>query len=173
LERIVVVGTSGSGKSTLAKQLAARLNHPHIELDSLHWGPNWTEAPDFAEKVDLATKRPFWVIDGNYSKTSTIFWPRADTIIWLDYPIWINYWRMLRRTFQRTFGREVLWNGNRESFREQFLSKESLFVYIHQTYRQRRQKYLALMQNNAYPHLTWIRHQSPRETKHWLKQLTH
>ena len=171
MERIVIVGTSGSGKSTLAKQLAAQLYYTHIELDSLHWGPNWTEAPDFLEKVDALTQRPFWVLDGNYSKSSHIFWPRADTIIWLDYPIWVNYWRMFQRTLQRVFGRELLWNGNRESFREQFLSKNSLFVYIHQTYGRRRQKYLALIQNNAYPNLTWIHHRSPYTTKRWLRQL--
>ena len=171
MERIIIVGTSGSGKTTLAQQLAAQLNYPHIELDSLHWGPNWTEAPDFLEKVDALTQRPFWVLDGNYSKSSHIFWPRADTIIWLDYPIWVNYWRMFRRTLQRVFGRELLWNGNRESFREQFLSKNSLFVYIHQTYGRRRQKYLALIQNNAYPNLTWIHHRSPYTTKRWLRQL--
>ncbi|WP_420644739.1 ATP-binding cassette domain-containing protein [Candidatus Leptofilum sp.] len=172
-KRIVIVGTSGSGKSTLAKQLATHLNYPHIELDSLHWGPNWAEAPDFLEKVDEATQRPFWVLDGNYTKTSHIFWPRADTIIWLDYPIWVNYWRLLRRTIQRVFGKELLWNDNRESFREQFLSKESLFVYIHRTYQKRRERYSKLIQNDAYPHLTWIHHHSPRETKHWLKQLSH
>ena len=172
MERIIIVGTSGSGKTTLAQQLAAQLNYPHIELDSLHWGPNWTEAPDFLEQVDRETQRPFWVIDGNYSKSSHIFWPRADTIIWLDYPVWVNYWRMARRTMQRVFGREVLWNDNRESFREQFLSKESLFVYIYQTYRQRRQKYHKLMHSEQHPQLSWIHHRSPRETKRWLKQLS-
>jgi adenylate kinase family enzyme len=170
MERIIIVGTSGAGKSTLANQLAAQLNFPHIELDSLHWGPNWTESPDFTKNVDKATQQPFWVLDGNYSKASHIFWPRADTIIWLDYPIWVNYWRMVRRTFQRVFWRERLWNDNRETFREQFLSKESLFVWIHQTHALRRQKFNQLMKNNEYPNLTWIHHSSPAMTRQWLKQ---
>ena len=43
--RIAVVGTSGSGKTTLARRLAQRLGIPHVELDALHWEPDWTPAP--------------------------------------------------------------------------------------------------------------------------------
>jgi adenylate kinase family enzyme len=171
VERIVVVGTSGSGKTTLAQQLATCLNYPHIELDSLYWGENWTESPDFLENVAQEVKQPFWVLDGNYSRTRDIIWPQADTIIWLDYSIWVCYWRMVRRVFQRVFWRVELWNGNRETFREQFLSKESLFVWIYQTHGRRQLKYNQLRHNNVYPHLNWIHHQTPRATKRWLKQI--
>ena len=53
--RIVIVGSTGSGKSTLAGQLASQLDLPHIELDGLFWGPNWTEtSPEvFIPKVKL------------------------------------------------------------------------------------------------------------------------
>ncbi len=170
-KRIVVVGTSGSGKTTLARRLASCLDYPHIELDSLHWGPDWTEAPDFLAKIEQETKRPYWVLDGNYSRTSKIFWPRTDTIIWLDYPIWVCYWRMARRVFQRVFLREELWNGNRETFRAQFLSKDSLFFWIYKTHKPRRQRYNQLIHNNDYPHLAWIQHQSPRVTNRWLNAI--
>jgi len=42
MRRIVVIGTTGARKSTLAASLAARLDLPPIELDALHWGPQWT-----------------------------------------------------------------------------------------------------------------------------------
>ena len=44
-QRIVVIGTTSSGKSTLAARLANRLHMDFIELDALHWEPNWQEAP--------------------------------------------------------------------------------------------------------------------------------
>ena len=45
MARVVVVGCSGSGKTTFARQLARLLGSPHIELDALHWLPNWVPRP--------------------------------------------------------------------------------------------------------------------------------
>ena len=39
--RIAVIGVTGSGKTTLAQNLAELLGLVHIELDAIHWGPNW------------------------------------------------------------------------------------------------------------------------------------
>ena len=52
-KRIVVVGTTSSGKSTLASQLAEKIGADFIELDALHWEPNWVEAPEeiFRQRV--------------------------------------------------------------------------------------------------------------------------
>lgn len=171
MKRIIIIGTSGAGKSTLAKQLAARLNYPHIELDGLYWGENWTKSPHFLADVAQAVERPFWIIDGNYSSAHHIIWSQADTIVWLDYSIWVCYWRMLRRVLQRVLLREELWGGNRETFRKQFFSKESLFVWIYQTHGSRRQKFQKERQEGVYPHLTWIRHSAPRHTRRWFSQL--
>lgn len=74
--RISVVGTTGSGKTTLACQIAGRLKIPHIELDALHWGPDWTQAPLqlFRARVTDAVKGGAWVVDGNYGKVRDIVW---------------------------------------------------------------------------------------------------
>jgi adenylate kinase family enzyme len=44
--KVNVIGTSGSGKSTFLKALACALNIPYVEMDRLHWKPNWTESSD-------------------------------------------------------------------------------------------------------------------------------
>ena len=44
--RINVVGTAGCGKSTVGKRIAERLDIPYIQLDELHWKPNWVESTD-------------------------------------------------------------------------------------------------------------------------------
>src|SRR6186997_1715444 len=70
VRRVSVAGISGSGKTTLAAALAARLGVPHVELDALHHGPNWTEATpeELRARVEaaLAAAPEGWVADGNY-----------------------------------------------------------------------------------------------------------
>src|SRR3954447_13151300 len=133
MRRIVVVGTSGSGKTTLARQLAARLNLPHVELDALYWGPNWTPREDFAQRVESAISQGNWVVDGGYAIVRHIIWPRADTIVWLDFPMRIVFMQVLRRSLIRGFRREMLWGGSRESIWKQFCTRESILLWVIQT----------------------------------------
>jgi len=100
MKRVIVVGTSGSGKTTFARQLAQRRGWAHIELDNLHWEADWQEADleTLTARVTHAMQADSWAMDGNYSKISHLTWPRADTIIWLDYPRWLVMGRVIRRT---------------------------------------------------------------------------
>jgi adenylate kinase family enzyme len=54
--RVVVVGTSCAGKSTFAQSLAAARGCAFIELDDLHWSPDWTPRPPaaFLQSVEAA-----------------------------------------------------------------------------------------------------------------------
>ena len=115
--RIVVVGTSGSGKTIFARQLAGILDYAHIELDALHWGPNWTARPEFPELVRVAIIADNWVVDGNYRTVRDQVWARATAIVWLNYPFRVVFCRALARTVRRLVSRELLYSGNRESFR--------------------------------------------------------
>lgn len=175
MQRIIVVGTSGSGKTTLAKQIAEKMTIQHIELDSLHWDANWTEAsPEIMrERLEKAMSKAHhkWVMDGNYSRLRDYKWSAADTIIWLDYPRWLVYWRIVMRTLRRVFTREELWSGNQERLRTSFFSKHSVIYWAHKTYPQRKELYSGLMQSDAYPHLRWLHFRSPQETNNWLASL--
>jgi adenylate kinase family enzyme len=171
--RIVVVGNTGSGKSTLAARLATLLRVPHVELDALFWEPGWTEArPDaFRRRGAAAVAGPGWVADGNYSKVRDLVWGRADTLIWLDYPLWVNLWRLLRRSLWRSLFQPELWNGNRECLRNQFLSWDSLFVWAVKTSRRRRREYARLLAQPEYAHLRALQYCSPGQTRRWLAEV--
>ena len=86
-KRIVIIGSTSSGNSTLAEQIAKRFNPSYIDLDALHWEPNWTEAPleVFRERVRTATQTQAWTVAGNYHVVRDLIWPQAEAIIWLDY----------------------------------------------------------------------------------------
>ncbi len=172
-QRIAVVGTTGSGKTTLAGQVAARLGIPHVELDALHWEPNWQEAPwdVFGQRVVEALTGASWVVDGNYTRVRPLIWQRADMVIWLDYSLPLVLWRLWWRTLRRTLTGVELWNGNRERFWVQFGTRDSLFLWALRTYWRRRRKYPALFQQPEYTHLTVFRLGSPRAAQRWLEQL--
>lgn len=140
--RIVVVGNTGSGKTTLARHLATVLQVPHVELDALFWEPNWTPAAVdvFRGRVAAAVSGAGWVVDGNYGKVRDLVWGRADALIWLNYPLWVNLWRLLRRSIWRSVWQPDLWNGNRERLRNQSLNWDSLFVWAVKTSRRRRRE---------------------------------
>jgi adenylate kinase family enzyme len=173
LQRILVVGTTGSGKTTLAGQIADRLDIPHIELDALNWGPDWTMRPveQFEAAVAEATSVPCWVVDGNYSRVRDLLWARADTIVWLDYPLPLILWRLWWRTLRRWWSRELLWGTNRERLRTHFLSRDSLFLWALQTYGRRRREYPALLAKPEHAHLGLVHLRSPRQTSRWLTRL--
>jgi len=171
--RIVIVGVTGSGKTTTAQKLAQILHIPHIELDSLHWLPNWemVETEPFRREVGQALAGPTWVTDGNYSKARDIIWGRASVFVWLDYSLPVILWQLTRRTLKRVITREILWNDNRETIRGAFLSRDSLFFWALQSYPKQRKTYPAQLARPEYAHLQVIRLRSRRETDQWLKQI--
>src|SRR5438105_1060750 len=161
--RIAIVGASGTGKTTLARTLADRLSLPHVELDALHHGPNWTEAsPDeLRTRVSTELAADGWVIDGNYaSKIGDLVTSQADTVVWLDHPLPVVLWRLLRRTLGRISRREELWHGNRETWRNAFVGRESLFAWTIRSHRRFRR---ATPQGRSV-----VRLRSAAEVERWL-----
>ncbi len=170
--RFVIIGASGSGKTTFAQQLANQLSCPHIELDSLHWLPDWKEAPwdEIRPRVKKLLAQESWVCDGNYSHLRDIVWQRADTIIWLNFPFPFVFFRLLRRTFIRAFGKVELWNGNRENLRTSFFSSDSILLWLIKSYPRHLREYPQLFAMPEYAHLHVLRFQHPSAADAWLHQ---
>jgi adenylate kinase family enzyme len=171
MKRIHIIGSTGSGKTSLAAEISAHLAIPHVELDDLYWGESWQEADleDFRSRLQLALSVDAWVVDGNYSKVRDIIWSRVQMVVWLDYPVVIPFVRLFRRSMRRVIYRELLWGRNRESFRAQFFSRESLFVYLFRTHWSRREMYASLAQESRYASIRFVQLRSPREMRRWLK----
>jgi hypothetical protein len=130
------------------------------------------QAPQrFRARTGLATQAPAWVVAGNYSVVRDIVWPRAEAVVWLDYPLRTVFWRLLTRTVRRAWTREQLWNGNFEPFWIHFKlwSDESLFHWLFKTYWRRKRDYPQLLALPQHAHLQVLRFQSPAQADAWLE----
>ena len=175
-KRVVVIGVTSSGKSTLAATLAKLYDLQYIELDALNWEPNWQNAPldVFRSRVETATQAEKWIVAGNYHVVRDLIWPRAEAVLWLDYPLTIVLGQLTRRTFQRWWSQELLWGTNREPLWKhlKFWSTDSLYHWLFKTYWRRKREFTILFSQPEYQHLKLIRFTHPRETKAWLETLS-
>src|SRR4051794_39415508 len=102
MRRVLVIGSSGSGKTRLTTQLAEKFGLPAVFLDVHFWLPGW-QARDLAtwrRRVSGLAESATWVMDGNFSETFDLRMPRADTLVWLDYPRATCLRRVLTRSFK-------------------------------------------------------------------------
>ena len=100
---------------------------PVFHMDQLNWKPGWVEGgkDEICRKlVDIvATDR--WLIDGTYGGTLAERLERADTVVYLDFPIILCVARLLRRIWTyRGRTRPDMTEGCPERFDFEF------FVYL-------------------------------------------
>jgi adenylate kinase family enzyme len=100
MTRVAVIGNAGGGKSTLCRRLSAASGLPYFAVDQMQWRPGWKTRPaeEFAVAHGALLERPAWIIDGFGP------WPEvekrldvADTIIFVDLPLWRHYWWATKR----------------------------------------------------------------------------
>lgn len=173
LKRVAVIGTSCSGKTTFARHLAGLMQVKHIELDAMYWLPHWTPRPsdEFRMLVAQEVAAERWIVDGNYSRTRDIVWLHATALIWLDYSFPVVAYRALSRTMRRIFDKQILYSENRETFRQAFLSKDSILLWVLKTYWRRRREYSLLVNAPQHRHMQILVLRSPAEANQLLSQL--
>lgn len=174
--RVIVIGVTSSGKSTLAEKLAKRFDLNYIELDALHWEPDWQAAPleVFRARVGAAlAQSERWIVAGNYHVVRDLTWSRAEAVIWLDYSIWRVLWQLTQRSLKRSWTRELLWGTNYEPFwiHLKLWSTDSLYHWLFKTYWRRKREYPMLLSQPKYRHLKLLRFTHPDETEEWLRKL--
>lgn len=173
MERIVIIGVTGAGKTTLAFNVAARLGMPYTDLDDLYWRPGWQSAPEeeFRGDVAKAAAADRWVMTGNYLSARNVLWPRADTLVWLDYSFGTTFYRLSKRTLRHLLDGTTVCNGNRETLSNVF-SRNGIIPWLFQTYGQRKRDYGAIFENPAaYPHLQKIRLRNQQDADQFVASL--
>jgi adenylate kinase family enzyme len=120
--KISIVGLPGSGKTWLAEALSKKLGIPHVQIDRF-----WFESDGLnsykggtaeqkervrmqvREKVLAALEAESWVSDGFYSRLQPEIAARADTVVFLDIPLWRRMSNHAQRIFTSKRHPELTW----------------------------------------------------------------
>ncbi len=139
-------------------------------VDELTWLPGWVP-------VDAAVQRELiggvvagerWVLDSSYGAWLDLVLPRAQVVIGLDYPRWLSFGRLLRRTVSGAATKEPRCNGNVESWRN-ILSRDSILIWHVRSFGRKRERMRAWAASADGPEVLLFRR--PRELAEWLETL--
>jgi energy-coupling factor transporter ATP-binding protein EcfA2 len=175
VRRVSVIGTTGSGKTTFARALGELIGAAHVELDGLFWEAGWkmAELETFLARIRSGISGERWVADGNYRAAGALelVWSRADTVVWLDYPLPLVLLRLLQRIVARIRDGAELWpgTGNRETVRNAFLTRDPLLWFALRTHRGRRRRLAEALARPEFAHLAVHCFREPREAERWLE----
>ena len=127
--------------------------------------------PVFRARVAEVVAADTWVVDGGYSDVRDLVWARADTVVWLDYPLAVTLSRLVRRIVARIRDGSELWpgTGNRETIRNQLFSRDPLVWFAIRTHRGRRRRIAAMLARPEYAHLEVHRFTRPADAERWLE----
>jgi len=174
--RLLILGRTGSGKTTLGRELAAALGVPHVELDALYFGPDLSTVsiPVLRERTSSAIEGDGWVTDGNKSAVRDLVWPRADTVIWLDYPLAVCLWRLARRALWRTSvlttQARAAGGASRPVTSQMWAAAKGVLTAL-RSHRGQRRRYPGMFADPAHRHLAVVRLRSPRATRRWFARV--
>ncbi len=115
MKKVAVFGNAGGGKSTLSKRLSAIAGLPLYILDKIQYRPGGAEVPQEEYKrvhqEILDTER--WIIDGfGCMETLWLRLERADTLVFVDLPLFIHFWWVTKRLIVGHFKPPEGWPEN-------------------------------------------------------------
>lgn len=106
MTRVAIIGNAGGGKSRLGRALGAALALPYHAVDLMQWRPGWKPAPEaeFAAAHARLLEDDRWIIDGfgPWDDIERRF-DAADTIVFVDHPLWVHFWWATKRQFAALF----------------------------------------------------------------------
>lgn len=168
MQKVLIIGCSGVGKSTFADRVSEKTGLSFTPTDPFYWQANWHVASteSVVERVDAATSEPAWILDGNFDDQRDFVWQRADTVIWLDYPLWRVLFQVVNRNLGLWLSQKPTWSDNRMSWQRAWSGiRHSL--RSHKLKRKNYPNYL-----NEFPHLQVYHFRDPSESNEWLASLS-
>jgi len=111
MKKIYIIGIVASGKTTLAKRLSLKLNIPWYELDAIVYPPvaecqPKRTAEEQVEIIQRIDREGAWIFEGTERKSYACLFEMADTIVFLDPPLWKRKLRILIRFMKQKLGIE-------------------------------------------------------------------
>ncbi len=102
MKKVLIIGIVASGKTTLAKRLSIKINVPWYELDSIvhhqtSTGRYKRTVDEQVETIMEIDKKGTWIFEGTDRESYQCLYEMADTIIFLDTPLWKRRIRILTR----------------------------------------------------------------------------
>jgi len=171
--RIALVGPVASGKSTLSAAISAHTGLPHVDLDELFWGPDWTPLDTlvFHKGVRERLAGPAWIADGNYGgEVAELLLARTQLVLWLDLPLRTCLPRLVNRSLRRAATGEELFAGNRETFRH-LIAPDSILRWGPLHHHRHRRRWTARLHLDHTAGLTVVRLDRPAAITPQLRRL--
>lgn len=111
MKKVLIIGIVASGKTTLATRLSKKINVPWYELDSIVHHQTATgrfkrTADEQVEVIMDIDKNGTWIFEGTDRESYRCLYEMADTIIFLDTPLWKRRIRILTRYLKQKLGIE-------------------------------------------------------------------
>ena len=167
MKRVLVIGCGGAGKSHFSRKLSQTTKLPVIHLDKYYHVKKYAYTEiynnqSWVDKVTKLAKKEQWIIDGNYRRSLRPRFEHADTVIFLDYPLYIRLYRIFKRHFYYLNKKRVDMPADwREKIELQFLW--SVIMYSQNT------KPTIVDMMDEYPHLKIITFKKPRDADIFLE----
>ncbi|MCA9839874.1 MAG: hypothetical protein KC422_23400 [Trueperaceae bacterium] len=166
----MIIGNGGGGKTTLAYKLAECYQLSLTEIDALQFQPSWQRTPDadLRRAIGQVQRSERWLIDGfgpwdQIEERAQL----ADTIIFVDHPIWVHFWWACERQIAAALGQERLGGPADCDLRD---VTKLMFETLWRVHEEMRPKLLGLVERyQSSKHIIWIK--SPEELDKYMMSL--
>jgi adenylate kinase family enzyme len=133
----------------------------------LAWLPGWQATTEEYQRgvIEAICAADEWILDTAYGQWIDLALERVELIVALDYPRWISFLRLFKRTASRIADKKPVCNGNYETLRNT-LSRDSILLWHFRSFNRKRRRIRQWANAPSGPTVIVLR--SPRTAAEWL-----